>query len=110
MPVFEYRCNACGRVNSVLVLEPRTDREITCRSCRSTDLERVVSSFAVNQTEASRLADFDTSAPPDASLSGDSRNVGLWAKKRAQELGVDLGPEVDHAVEKARTGKNLDDL
>jgi hypothetical protein len=35
--------------------------------------------------------------------------VGLWAKKRVQELGVDLGPKFDEVVERARTGKILED-
>jgi hypothetical protein len=40
----------------------------------------------------------------------DSRNVGLWAKKRAQDMGVDLGSSFDETVEKARTGKILDEV
>jgi putative FmdB family regulatory protein len=110
MPVFEYLCDSCGRVTSVLVLEPRGEPEVRCRFCESTDVERVVSGFAVHQTESQRMADFDTGAPADDSLNQDSRNVGLWAKKRAKELGAELGPEFDDAVEKARTGKTLDDL
>ena len=39
----------------------------------------------------------------------DSRNVGLWAKKRMKELGVDLGSKMDEIVEKGRTGKILDE-
>jgi hypothetical protein len=35
--------------------------------------------------------------------------VGLWAKKRAQELGADLGSSFEETVEKARTGKILDE-
>jgi hypothetical protein len=35
--------------------------------------------------------------------------VGLWAKKRMRELGVDLGPKMDEIVEKGRTGKILDE-
>ena len=38
----------------------------------------------------------------------DSRNVGLWAKKRAKEMGVDLGPKFDEIQESARTGKILE--
>jgi len=34
--------------------------------------------------------------------------VGLWAKKKMRELGVDLGPKMDEIVEKGRTGKILE--
>ena len=64
-----------------------------------------MSSFAVVASESSRLADFNTSKPRDESFYRDSRNVGLWAKKRAKELGVDLGPQFEATVEKARSGK-----
>jgi hypothetical protein len=38
------------------------------------------------------------------------RNVGMWAKKRAQQMGVDLGPKFDETVEKARSGKLIKDM
>ena len=56
------------------------------------------------------MQNFDTSAPRDESFYKDSRNVGLWAKKRAKDMGVDLGSQFEETVEKARSGKILDDL
>ncbi len=73
-------------------------------------MRRVMSSFAVVESEASRLRDFDTSKPRDESYYRDSRNVGLWAKKRAQEMGVDLGPRFEETLEKARTGKLIKEM
>jgi len=70
-------------------------------------MRRLLSSFAVVESEASRLANFDTSRPRDESFYRDSRNIGLWAKKRAREMGADLGPKFEETVEKARTGKLL---
>jgi hypothetical protein len=64
-----------------------------------------MSSFAVVESESARLSSLDTSRPRDESYYRDSRNVGLWAKKRAKEMGVDLGSKFDETVEKARTGK-----
>jgi hypothetical protein len=70
----------------------------------------LLSRFAYHQTETARLNDFDTSTTRDESFYRDSRNVGLWAKKRAKEMGVDLGSQFEETVEKARSGKILDDL
>jgi hypothetical protein len=64
-----------------------------------------MSSFAVVESESARLSNFDTGRPRGESFYRDSRNVGLWAKKRAKEMGVDLGSKFDETVEKARTGK-----
>ena len=69
-----------------------------------------MSSFAVVAAESSRLAEFDTSKPRDESFYRDSRNVGLWAKKRAQQMGVDLGPQFEATVEKARSGKLIKEM
>ncbi len=81
---------------------------MTCRYCKGKDLTRLLSSFSVHQTEASRLSRLDTSKPPGEGYYKDSRNVGLWAKKRMRELGADLGPKMDEIVEKGRTGKILE--
>jgi hypothetical protein len=69
----------------------------------------LLSSFSVHQTEESRLAGFDTSKPKGDDFYKDSRNIGLWTKKRMRELGVNLGPKMDEIVEKGRTGKILDE-
>jgi hypothetical protein len=55
------------------------------------------------------VADLDTSRPRGDDYYKDSRNIGLWAKKRMKELGVDLGSKMEEIVEKGRTGKILDD-
>jgi len=55
------------------------------------------------------LSSFDTSKPRGDDFYKDSRNIGLWAKKRMRELGADLGPKMDEIVEKGRTGKILDE-
>jgi hypothetical protein len=73
-------------------------------------MRRVMSSFAVIDSESSRLSGLDTSRPRDESFYRDSRNVGLWAKKRAKEMGVDLGSKFDETVEKARTGKLIKEM
>jgi len=70
-----------------------------------------MSTFAVVETEASRLANFDTSTPVRSeSFYKDARNVGLWAKKRAQQMGVDLGQKFEETVERARSGKLVKEM
>src|ERR1700719_5421441 len=109
MPIFEYECAACGRIDAHVVLGSERKSRQQCPHCGS-HTKRVMSSFAVVASEASRLANFDTGKRRDDSYYRDSRNVGLWAKKRAQQMGVDLGPKFDETVEKARTGKLIKDM
>jgi putative FmdB family regulatory protein len=109
MPIYEYRCNQCEREFGELFLNQREITKVRCRYCKSKDLTRLISSFSVHQTEESRLASFDTSKPRGDDFYKDSRNIGLWAKKRTKELGVDLGSKMDEIVERGRTGKILDE-
>ena len=110
MPIYEYRCEACGRLTSQLILKPSASTPPQCRVCGSSRTQRVLSGFAYHRSEASRLAEFDVSASSHPDFYRKSRNIGLWAKKRAQNMGVDLGPSFDETVEKARTGKILDEV
>jgi putative FmdB family regulatory protein len=110
MPIYEYECAACGRVGSHVILGKARRRRPECPYCGSPRTRRVMSAFAVVESEASRLKSFDTGKSRDDSYYRDSRNVGMWAKKRAQQMGVDLGPKFEETVEKARSGKLIKDM
>jgi putative FmdB family regulatory protein len=110
MPIFEYECGRCGWLGSRVVLGSERASLPTCPRCGSRKTRRVMSSFAVVESEASRLDRYDPAKPRDESFYKDSRNVGLWAKKRARQMGVDLGPKFDATVEKARSGKLVKDM
>ncbi len=56
------------------------------------------------------MARLDERKPAGESFYRDSRNVGLWAKKRARDMGVDLGPKFEATVEKARSGKLIKEM
>ena len=95
---------------SLLVLAPAEAERVRCKRCRSRRLERLMSRFAYHQSECDRLEAFDTAGTQSESFYRDSRNVGLRAKKRAREMGVDLGLQFEETLEKARSGKILGDL
>ena len=89
--------------------KPDEETGLRCRHCGSHDLNRLLSRFAIHRTEGERLRELDTGKHPDESYYRDDRNIGLRAKKRLQELGVDLGDSLNEKIEKARTSK-LDGL
>ncbi len=49
MPIYEYRCNNCGRIQEFLIIGDN-DTEIVCPNCGSKDMERVLSAtfFSLN--------------------------------------------------------------
>lgn len=109
MPIYEYECKDCGRIGGFLVMKPADARGLRCKDCRGRRLSRVLSAARLHATEAQRLEGYDPKAPRDARFYKDARNIGLHAKKRARELGADLGEAFDAKLEKVRSGK-LDDL
>jgi len=110
MPIYEYECRDCGRVTSALILKQEEEKTVRCDHCGGGRLTRILSRFALHKTEGQRLEEFDARASQSDSFYKDRRNIGLWAKKRAKELGADLGSSFDEVVEKARTASSPEDL
>ncbi len=46
MPLYEYRCEKCGKRFEKLRRMQDADREIQCPECLSDEVERLLSSFA----------------------------------------------------------------
>lgn len=108
MPIYEYECKPCGVKFSKLVISISNPPEVACPKCGRKKVERLISRVRYHRSESDRLAELDTSKQRDEGFYKDSRNIGLWAKKRAQELGADLGSEFDAVVDKARSGELVD--
>ncbi|MCL4813465.1 MAG: zinc ribbon domain-containing protein [Vicinamibacteraceae bacterium] len=47
MPMFEYRCRACGREFEKLILSTRQAPDVACPGCESAEVERLLSTFGV---------------------------------------------------------------
>ena len=108
MPIYEYECARCQAVSTFLILRKEDAAKVVCKGCGSRKMSQLISRVTYHRSESDRLAEFDTRKSPGEEFYKDSRNVGLWAKKRAKELGADLGSQFDEIVESARTGKILE--
>ncbi|MBI2320951.1 MAG: zinc ribbon domain-containing protein [Chloroflexi bacterium] len=102
MPTYEYRCPDCNARTSIFVQRYEPPAAPTCRQCGGSGLERLIFAPAYHRADGDRLADLDTSHAQGEDYYRDDRNVGLWAKRRLQELGHDPGPEFEGIIEKAK--------
>lgn len=108
VPIYEYECPKCQADSGFLILKKEDELRVACLKCGSKKMNKVISRVTYHRSENDRLADFNTRQPQGEEFYKDSRNVGLWAKKRAKELGADLGDKFEEIVESARTGKILE--
>jgi putative FmdB family regulatory protein len=53
MPIYEYRCTACGSVFARLQSVSTSGKSIPCPKCECPDTERVLSTFAAGSSASS---------------------------------------------------------
>jgi putative FmdB family regulatory protein len=101
MPIYEYRCEECGKVSSFLVRNIQTPFLPRCKKCQSEKMTRLISRVARVRSEESRL---ESLADP-SKLSGldenDPASMARWMKRMGKELGEDAGEDFDAMVEEA---------
>jgi putative FmdB family regulatory protein len=99
MPIYEFRCRACTRKTTALVLVRERISEVRCKFCGAADLERLWSRFATVKSEEARM---DALSDP-SSLTGldenDPASMMRWMKRMGEEMGEDIGEDMEQAME-----------
>lgn len=117
MPIYEYRCQDCGRKVSIFwrSLSAVDEKNALCERCGSRRLTRLVSRVRVMRGAES--SDLDTGGGDDALLDemagldeNDPRALGRFMRKMAQESGEDLGPEFDEVVTRLERGEDPEQI
>jgi putative FmdB family regulatory protein len=106
MPIYEYRCQDCGRLTSFLLRGFTITVEPTCRHCQSARVRKLVSRFSLARSEDARLdqlADASFFADVDHD---DPRSVARWARKMSSQLGDDAGDDFKEAIEQVESGED----
>ena len=114
MPIYEYKCNACGDIQSVLVQGFKNPDELTCASCGSSDLKRIISKVNYLASGSDRLSSYNPASRHSDSFYKDTRNIGLHAEHMLEKSGVKPTEEFKTKLERLRTDpgsviKNSDD-
>ena len=110
MPIYEYRCNGCGRRVSLFQRSIQSEAAAVCPHCSSRDLVRLISRVAVVRSEESRLDGLASDAGMADLDERDPRSLARWARRMGREMGEELGPEFDDVVERLEAGEMPDDL
>jgi len=110
VPIYEYRCNGCGRRVSLFQRSIQSDATAACPHCASRDLARLISRVAVVRSQESRLDDLASDAGLADLDERDPRSLARWARRMGREMGEELGPEFDEVVERLEAGEMPDDV
>jgi putative FmdB family regulatory protein len=110
MPIYEYRCKACGRTFAFLYGVSRDSRDPACPACQGKDLARLISRVARVRSEDAMLEDL--ADPTKIGDVDDPRSLTKWAKQMGSalgdEAGEDFGAVVDEMMEAERRGPGAD--
>jgi putative FmdB family regulatory protein len=108
VPIYEYRCTACGRKVTVLTLRVSETVDASCDRCGSRDLTRLMSRFAMLRSDEDRLDDLADSSLGDVDES-DPKSMAKWMRKMGKELGNDVGEDFGDVVDELEAGGDSDE-
>lgn len=105
MPIYEFRCNQCGRKSSVFQRSFTSAATALCSSCGSHDLKRLVSLFSVVKSEERRLDELTDPSKFGDLDENDPKSIARWARKVGNEMGEELPPNFDEMAERMEAGE-----
>ena len=101
MPIYEYRCEDCGKKSNFVTLSVGQAVELKCQACGGSRLRKLVSRVAVRRSEESRSERMADPSTFDGLDESDPQAMGRWMKKMGREMGEDLGEEFDETIDRA---------
>ena len=106
MPIYEYRCQACGGVSSFFVRSIGIDLEPVCQHCRSKEMQRRMSSFSMRKYAASGQGAYSPrSGDSPLDYYSDPRNIGRNVEESFGRHGVEMPDSVRESIDAARQGQ-----
>ncbi len=98
MPIYEYRCEECGRISEFLFLRSDDPLVPQCKKCKSKKMSRVLSRVRVVRSEESRMESLaDPSKWGDVD-ENDPKSMARFMKRMGKEMGEDM-EGIDEAME-----------
>jgi putative FmdB family regulatory protein len=114
MPIYEYRCNDCGKISEFLLIKTDETFIPQCKRCKSKKMSRVLSKVRVIRSEESRMESLADPSKWSGLDEKDPKSMAKWMKRMGKEMGEEMGEDVDAMVdegmEEERTSKSEEGL
>jgi len=108
MPIYEYRCEDCGRISEFLLIKTEEIVVPQCKRCKSKKMSRILSRVRVIRSEESRLESLSDPTKWGDLDEKDPKSMAKWAKRMGKELGEEvdgMDEMVDEALEEEISSK-----
>ena len=102
MPIYEYRCEDCSKLSSILVRSPKTAPAPTCQHCGSAHLKKLISKVGRLKTQGDVVEEYGTPRPGEGY--SDPRQIGSWVERRFESYGMPVPEETRRMIDAAREG------
>jgi putative FmdB family regulatory protein len=100
MPIYEYRCQECGKISEFLLMRIDEKFNPECKRCKSKKMSRVLSRVRVLRSEESRMEGLADPSKWGDLDENDPKSMAKWMKRMGKELGEDAG-DVDQMMDEA---------
>jgi putative FmdB family regulatory protein len=112
MPIYEYRCEDCGRISEFLLIKTDETFIPQCNRCKSKKMSRVLSKVRVIRSEESRMESLADPSKWSGLDERDPKSMAKWMKRMGKELGEDMGEMdgLDEALEEEMAPKSDEEL
>jgi len=101
MPIYEYRCDDCGKISEFLLIKREETFVPQCKKCKSKKMSRVLSKVKVIRSEETRMESLADPTKWGGLDEKDPKSMAKWMKKMGKEMGEDMGEDVDQMVDEA---------
>ncbi|MHC1742554.1 MAG: zinc ribbon domain-containing protein [Syntrophobacteraceae bacterium] len=102
MPIYEFRCQACGKKSEIITFRVSEEVTPTCQHCGGNQLNRMMSRVRVRLSEETRLERLADPSRFGGLDENDPKSMARWMKTMTQEMGDDFeGEDVDAMIEEA---------
>ena len=106
MPIYEYRCQACGKVSSFFTRSIGDRLDPVCSHCQSQDMRRRMSSFALGKSvDSVHERSASGSGPKGLDYYSDPRNIGRNVEESFVRHGMEMPETARETIDAARDGQ-----